>query len=57
MLVIGFWIFELVYYGINICGLLVVFLFEMKFNVCVKKKYRYIFMFLNLNREYSFIVY
>lgn len=37
MLVIGFWIFELVYYGINICGLLVVFLFEMKFNVCVKK--------------------
>lgn len=57
MLVIGFWIFELVYYGINICGLLVVFLFEMKFNVCVKKKYRYIFMFLNLNREFSYIVY
>lgn len=44
MLVIGFWIFELVYYGINICGLLVVFLFDMKFNVCVKKKYRYILM-------------
>lgn len=57
MLVIGFWIFELVYYGINICGLLVVFLFEMKFNVCVKKKYRYIFMFLNFNREFSYIVY
>lgn len=58
MLVTGFRIPELAYYGTNTRGLLAVSLFEMKSNVRVKKKYRYISCrFPNSNRESSSIAY
>lgn len=57
MLVTGFRIPELAYYGTNTRGLLAVSLFEMKSNVRFKKKYRYISMFPNSNRESSYIAY
>lgn len=58
MLVTGFRIPELAYYGTNTRGLLAVSLFEMKSNVRVKKKYRYISCrFPNSNREYSYTAY
>lgn len=59
MLVTGFRIPELAYYGTNTRGLLAVSLFEMKSNVRVKKKSTDISQcrFPNSNREYSYTAY